>query len=128
MPRSTLVLPALIAVFTLAGLAGLSSPVHAGDEPNKPCLATKFETTQVGQACKEGGQKAAKALMKKVSDFTKAEGKEVKCKGCHTDMKTYSSTPETVTDLKRILAAMSAPAKPAAPAPQPPAAAPPAKQ
>ena len=123
---------AFFSVFSLVAaagwLSGSNSAIAGEDEPNKPCTATKFETKEVQAACEQGGQKAAKDLMKKVVAHSKEAGKPVKCKGCHENMKTYEFTAKALTEFKGLLAEMNAPAAPPAAAPAPaPAPAKPAK-
>jgi cytochrome c len=55
----------------------------------RPCARTEFKTTLVKDACKEGGQKAAKKAMQNWVKENKAKykekaGKAMNCKTCHT--------------------------------------------
>ncbi len=70
----------------------------------KPCIATKFSTKEVEKACKEGGQKAAKKLMKKVVKAAKAKGEKMNCKSCHSDLKTFKLKDGASAQLKKLLA------------------------
>jgi cytochrome c len=90
----------LFAPLFLAILAA-SIDVHAEDA--KPCRATSFSVSAVEQACKAGGQPAAKTLMKKAVDAAKASGAQVNCKSCHTDLTTFATTADAATELKRWL-------------------------
>ena len=98
-------------IFPLAGLAlaaGLFvagsalAPTEAGAGSND-CRTKKFEFKQVEAACKEGGRKKAKKLMKKVVKQTKKAGDERTCLDCHTDLKSYKNTKNAVADLKKYL-------------------------
>lgn len=86
----------LLVSFSIVSIAA-----HA-DDP-KPCRATSFAVSAVEQACKAGGQPAAKALMKKAVDKAKASGADVNCKSCHSDLTTFATTPDATTELKRWL-------------------------
>jgi hypothetical protein len=81
---------------------GLAVGVVNADEP-KPCAAKKFETKQVEAACKKGGQKAAKDMMKDVVKKAKAAGETMKCETCHTDLKAYDLKPDAQASLKKWL-------------------------
>jgi hypothetical protein len=69
----------------------------------KACTTTDFKYPAVKAACKEGGRKAAKKLMKAAMDKAKAAGKDWKCKHCHENMKDYKLTAEAVNDLKPFI-------------------------
>jgi hypothetical protein len=73
----------------------------AEDDGPGPCNAKKFHYPAVEKACKDGGKKAAKALMKTALDKAKKAGKtDWKCKSCHTDLSKYDLTKNAVEDLK----------------------------
>jgi hypothetical protein len=98
--RSAIFAAALTAV---AGIGlGAATPAHA-DEAVEACTATKFTFDQVGKACKDGGRKAAKAMMKEVVTKAKAAGEDVKCNTCHESLKTFDLKPNAVADLKKWL-------------------------
>jgi hypothetical protein len=88
----------MIALFA----GGLAVGVVSADEA-KPCAAKKFDTKEVEAACKKGGQKAAKAMMKDVVKKAKAAGEKMKCETCHKDLKAYDLTPNALEDLKKWL-------------------------
>ena len=89
------------AVFA-AGLGlSLGTSAHAGEED--PCQAKSFAVAQVERACKSGGRKAAKAMMKKAVKKAKEAGEKMTCKTCHGDLKTFSLTDNAVADLKKWL-------------------------
>jgi len=92
---------ALLSGMALAAALGVFSPsaAHAGDGDGA-CAATKFNFPAVEKACKEGGRKAAKDLMKAAVKKAKADGKDVKCTSCHQDMKGYKLKDNAVADLK----------------------------
>lgn len=93
---SALVLLSTIAV--AGGLAAIQPSVaHAGDEA---CSAKKFQFPAVEKACKEGGRKAAKDLMKAAVKKAKAAGKKYKCTSCHEDQKSFDLKKNAVEDLK----------------------------
>ncbi len=85
-----------------AGLVAGSAVAHE-DEAPAPCTTKSFKTKQVEKACKAGGRKAAKTLMKKVVKKAKAAGEKVNCKTCHTSLKTFEYKPEAVDLLKKWL-------------------------
>lgn len=83
----------------VAGIGfGVGSAAHADDDP---CQATSFAIAKVGAACKTGGRKAAKAVMKTAVKKAKAAGETMNCKTCHKDLKSFSLTDNAVTDLKK---------------------------
>jgi hypothetical protein len=84
-------------------LASIVASIDAHADDPKPCRATSFTVSAVEQACKTGGQPAAKALMKSAVDKAKATGASVNCKSCHSDLTTFATTPDATTELKRWL-------------------------
>ena len=98
----------VVLVATIALLVGVyivsSSNTHsafAADDP-KPCLSKSFTYKKVEEACKAGGQKAAKKLMKSFVKKAKAAGDEnaSNCLNCHEDFKTFKRTAKAVEWLK----------------------------
>jgi hypothetical protein len=94
-------LPSLaLAVAIMAGAAlGVLAPsiAHAGDDA---CTTKKFHYPAVEKACKDGGRKAAKDLMKNAVKKAKAAGKDVKCTSCHEDTKDFKLKDNAVADMK----------------------------
>lgn len=88
----------MVALFA----GGLAVGAVNADEP-KPCVAKSFETKQVEAACKKGGQKAAKDMMKAVVKKAKAAGETMKCDTCHKDLKAYDLKDGALADLKKWL-------------------------
>jgi hypothetical protein len=80
----------MAAGLALALGSGIASPAHeAAAKGDKPCARTKFKTKLVEEACKAGGQKAAKRAMKKfVKAVKKADGgdPDLACDSCHKDL------------------------------------------
>jgi hypothetical protein len=66
------------AIFAMGVFA---SSANADEEA--PCKSKKFEFKKVEAACKSGGEKAAKTLMKSMVKKAKAGGKDWKCTECH---------------------------------------------
>ena len=94
----------IFSVLALAAGLGLAAgSARTDDGAPQPCTTKSFKTKQVEQACKTGGRKAAKALMKKVVKKAKAAGEKVNCKTCHTSLKTFEYKPEAVEALKKWL-------------------------
>jgi hypothetical protein len=89
----------LAAAVTVGAAAGMLSPsvAHAGDDA---CQTTKFHYPAVEKACKEGGRKAAKEVMKGAVKKAKAAGTDLKCTSCHEDMKDFHLKDNAVKDLK----------------------------
>ncbi len=69
---------AIAATLGALTFANLSEPA-AGDPP---CVAKTFKTKLVADACKAGGQKAAKDVMKKWNKEKKIKS----CNQCHTKL------------------------------------------
>lgn len=82
----------LAALSLATGLAlslsfGLAPTRNADAWAGKPCARSTFESPAVKKACAEGGQTAAKKLMKDfVKKVKKAKGgdPELACDSCHT--------------------------------------------
>ena len=102
MTRSRTVLS--FSLLTAVACAGLwLGTAHAAGDDVKKCTTKKFATEQVKKACKEGGQKAAKDLMKKVVKKAKKDGKDIGCKDCHKSLKTFDLEDGAVGKLKKLL-------------------------
>jgi hypothetical protein len=76
------------------------APTAAVDDP---CQTKNFHYSQIAGACKSGGRKAAKGVMKGVVQKAKAAGTELKCTSCHEDMKDFHLKSNAVGDLKNWL-------------------------
>jgi len=93
---------AAITTALIATAIGLGTTAHAeGDDAPPPCAATSFKVAKVEAACKSGGQKAAKTLMKATVKKAKAAGETMNCKTCHKSLKTFELTDNAVTDLEK---------------------------
>ncbi len=94
-------LPPVLAAVALAAVAGIgwTVPVKAGDD----CSAKKFEFPAVEKACKDGGRKGAKDLMKAATKKAKAAGKDYKCSHCHKDQKAFGLKDNAVEDLRPFI-------------------------
>jgi len=102
-PRSrSLPTTALLSALLAAAAFGVLVPsvAHAGDEA---CTTKKFHYPAVEKACKDGGRKAAKEVMKGVVKKAKASGKDVKCTSCHEDTKDFKLKDNAVGDLKPFI-------------------------
>ncbi|MEX1363393.1 MAG: hypothetical protein AB1Z98_09725 [Nannocystaceae bacterium] len=82
---------------TAALLLGANPALAEGEDP---CTAESFKFAQVEAACKAGGRKAAKTLMKKAVAKAKAAGETMNCKSCHSSMKTFALTDDAVSGLE----------------------------
>jgi hypothetical protein len=93
---------ALLSAILAAAAFGVMVPsvAHAGDEA---CTTKKFHYPAVEKACKEGGRKAAKEVMKGAVKKAKAAGKDVKCTSCHEDTKDFKLKDNAVNDLKPFI-------------------------
>jgi hypothetical protein len=100
MPHNRMLSTMIPMIALFAG--GLAVGAVNADEP-KPCAAKKFETKEVEAACKKGGQKGAKDMMKAVVKKAKAAGESMKCETCHKDLKAYDLKPDAQADLKKWL-------------------------
>src|SRR5687768_3147266 len=67
----------------------LAAPVFAADND---CTIAKDPSTQAGKACKEGGIKEAKKLMKDLTKQAKKKGMKVDCDTCHKDETKWTLT------------------------------------
>lgn len=89
------ILASIITIVATFGFASMSSPADAADA----CYRTTFKTEMVKQACAKGGQKEAKAVMKK---FMKA--KKIKsCNKCHSKLSpSYDLKPDGLKRFKEL--------------------------
>ncbi len=93
---SCLVLIGLVFVFS-----GSTNNATAAGDP-KPCITKKFAFKDVEAACKAGGQKAAKKLMKSIVKKAKKAGDKnaSDCLNCHVDLKKFERTKKATEWLK----------------------------
>jgi cytochrome c len=93
--------PTLVLLSTVVAAAafGVASPSNAR-AADEACTTTKFHYPAVEKACKDGGRKAAKELMKAAVKKQKAAGNDVKCTSCHEDTKDFKLKDNAVKDLK----------------------------
>jgi hypothetical protein len=92
----------LFASFALVGT--IAGTAQAQPEPApKPCTTKKFEFSEVEKACSEGGQPAAKAMMKKAVKKAKATGEAMNCKSCHKDTKKFELKEGAADELRKWL-------------------------
>ena len=80
----------LISTAILGGLAmlaamALQTSVVSADAP-AACFRTKFETKMTEDACKKGGQEAAKTAWKEWVAEAKKTDATLTCKTCHSKM------------------------------------------
>jgi hypothetical protein len=59
----------------------------------------------VETACKTGGRKAVKPIMKAAVQRAKAAGTDLKCTSCHEDTEDYKTKSNAVKDMKPWIAA-----------------------
>jgi hypothetical protein len=83
--------------------ASTPTPTPAKYSGDKPCLQKTFKFSSVRQACERGGIPEAKALMQAAVKKAKAKGETIKCKSCHSDLKTYEQKDNAALDLKKWL-------------------------
>jgi hypothetical protein len=86
-----------------APAATTMAPAGEGPTPDDACQTKNFHYTQVASACKSGGRKAAKAVMKGVVKKAKAAGTDLQCTSCHEDTKDFHLKANAVGDLKNWL-------------------------
>ncbi|MEZ4404434.1 MAG: hypothetical protein R3B06_30725 [Kofleriaceae bacterium] len=90
------VLATFVATLTIVGLTGSS-------EAAAPCKHPKMETKLVADACKAGGQKAAKDAMKKWMKEAKKKDSSLTCTSCHTKAAgDYPNKPDAVEKFKKL--------------------------
>jgi hypothetical protein len=78
-------------------------PPPGGATPDDACQTKNFHYSQVASACKSGGRKSAKVVMKGAVTKAKAAGTDLKCSSCHEDMKSFHLKSNAVDDLKKWL-------------------------
>ncbi len=74
----------VIGMFAVSAALGLAWPTEP--QAGAPCKRTQFETTLVAEACRAGGQSAAKDAMKKWVKQAKAKKAGLECKSCHSKL------------------------------------------
>ena len=92
---------ALASALTVAAAVGAFAPKSA--LADDACTTKKFNYKAVAAACKDGGRKAAKEIMKGAVKKAKAAGKDVKCTSCHEDTKDFVLKSNAVDDLKPFI-------------------------
>jgi hypothetical protein len=73
----------VMGVLAVLGVVVIAFAMSPTAEAGKNCKRTSFETELVGDACKKGGQKAAKKAMKKFLKTAKKQDSSLTCKSCH---------------------------------------------
>jgi hypothetical protein len=98
----------LAALSLAAGLAlsltyGFSAPSQADAWAGKPCARSAFKTDLVKQACKDGGQTAAKKAMKDFVKKAKKTEPDLACDSCHTKVGgDFPLTKDGVTKFEKL--------------------------
>lgn len=77
--------------------------VAAGTSRANDCKISKDEKTEVGKACKEGGVKRAKAVMKAMTKEAKKQGMKIDCDSCHKNEEDWELTPDGAEKYKEML-------------------------
>ena len=89
---------ALAAGLFFAGTMAVPSSVSAGETD-----CAKLKHAKVKAACKKGGKKAVKKLMKDVVKKSRKAGDAKTCLDCHKDLKSFARTKNADADLKKFL-------------------------
>ncbi len=84
-------------------LALTGARTFAADD-NKCKLTDEKEDNQVTQACKVGGLKRAKAVMKAMTKAAKDKGKKWECDSCHKNEEDYVLTADGKKLFKEMVA------------------------
>lgn len=87
-------------IAALGALLVAVSTVRAGD--NDCTIATK-DDNQVSAACKAGGIKRAKAVMKAMTKVAKQKAMKVDCDSCHKNDTDYALTSDAKEQFKKML-------------------------
>jgi predicted RecA/RadA family phage recombinase len=90
----------LLAGVAVAAMLAVAVPARADGEADGACTETKFDFPAVEKACKDGGRKAVKPLMKAAIKRARADGKDYKCNTCHEDQKSYKLKDGAVDKLR----------------------------
>jgi hypothetical protein len=78
-----------------------SAPAFAGDDD---CTIAKDASTEVGAACKKGGIKRAKKVMKTMTRKAKKQGMRVDCDSCHKNETDWELTDDAEKQFKEMVA------------------------
>ncbi len=98
-----------LGLFVTATLAG---PGRAADDPNA-CKIAKDGDNDIVKACKAGGIKRAKMVMKAMSKAVKEKGMKVECDSCHKNEEDWALTKDGPDKFKKMEALMKDEAAPA---------------
>jgi hypothetical protein len=77
-----------------------TSDAYAGPDP---CQGKTFHFGAIASACKKGGRKPVKDVMRGVVKKAKAAGQHMQCTSCHEDTSSFRLKPNAVSDLKQWL-------------------------
>jgi hypothetical protein len=105
-PRNTALILLVLALWgpAYANAAPADAGGYKGPAPCK--VAGANDDTPVDKACREGGIKAAKALMKQLQKDGKKADIRHQCEDCHTDEADHSKLTKDARDkLAKLLAA-----------------------
>ncbi len=97
-------------IFIALGLAfsfALAAPGFA-EEAKNDCKVAKDDSSDVGKACKEGGIKRAKAVMKAMVKQAKKAGMKTDCDSCHKDEENWELTSDGKDKFKEMVTKLAA--------------------
>jgi hypothetical protein len=89
----------IAAITTIAGALAFATFTSSPAESADACVRTEFKTEMVRDACKAGGQKAAKDAMKKFNKDNNIKS----CNQCHSKLApNYENKPDAVEQFEKL--------------------------
>ncbi len=89
----------IAAISTIAGALAFATFTSSPAESADACVHTEFKTEMIRDACKAGGQKAAKDAMKKFNKDNNIKS----CNQCHSKLApSYENKPDAVEQFAKL--------------------------
>ena len=93
----------LSLALSFAAVIGVTAVTTSAEAGDPACKRTKFETKLIADACKAGGQKAAKDAMKKFMKEGKKKKSDLDCGSCHSKLAPdYPNKPDAMKLFKEL--------------------------
>ncbi len=91
-----------MGAFAISALVVTAASTHAADDGGPCKIATKGDNGVV-KACKEGGIKKAKGVMKAMTKIAKQKGMKTDCDSCHKNETDWALTENGEKDFQKML-------------------------
>ena len=80
-----------------------AAPSPAAEIEHAACTVALKGSSPVALACREGGRRAAKKLMKEIVNAAQKNGTRKTCDGCHVDLDSYALLTDARPELDSLL-------------------------